>query len=140
MSSRDEKVVTFAGRARNNVFKIVHVKRSSVWAIGFPINDLQLAPEHHLPVCLCNMMMGSMLPNGFEELDVNQKRNFEYFEALKKAGKNVRLMANKGVGHAFQVLDRTSHRTPALIKHMAKFINQPWHSSIIDRNYHVGQA
>eukprot|EP01018_Ginkgo_biloba_P040902 Gb_24448 [translate_table: standard] len=74
------------------------------------------------------------------ELDAIQERNFEYYEALKKAGKNVRLIVNKGVGHAFQVLDPASHRTPELIKHMAEFINQQWNSSIIDSNSHVGQS
>eukprot|EP01018_Ginkgo_biloba_P014019 Gb_24449 [translate_table: standard] len=58
------------------------------------------------------------------EQDVLKDRNLQYYEALVKAGKKVRYMFMKGVGHAFHVLDPHTQRVPELTKQLAEFINQ----------------
>lgn len=58
------------------------------------------------------------------ERDVLRERNLEYYEALKRAGKNVRHVIFKDVGHAFQLLEPQSPRIRELTKDIREFINK----------------
>lgn len=64
------------------------------------------------PVLLC-----------ISERDVLRERNLQYFEALKRAGQNVRHVIFKDMGHAFQVLQPQSPRIQELIKTIHDFID-----------------
>lgn len=58
------------------------------------------------------------------ERDVLRERNLEYYEALKRAGKNVRHVIFKDVGHVFQLLQPQSPRIQELMKDIRDFINK----------------
>ncbi|KAH9332148.1 hypothetical protein KI387_043729 [Taxus chinensis] len=57
------------------------------------------------------------------EKDVLKQRNMEYCQALRNAGKSVKLVIIKDVGHVFQVLNPDSSRIPELISVLHAFID-----------------
>lgn len=59
------------------------------------------------------------------EMDILKDRNLEFCKAMRKAGKSVEQAIYNGVGHAFQVLDRSyvsQTRTNEMLTHIKCFI------------------
>lgn len=77
-----------------------------------PITSSKLRDVLLPPVLLC-----------ISERDVLRERNLEYFETLKRAGKNVRHVIFKDVGHAFQLLQPESPRIQEMTNTIRNFIN-----------------
>jgi len=76
-----------------------------------PIKSSRLQDVPLPPVLLC-----------ISERDVMRERNMEYYEALKRAGKKVKHVIFKDVGHAFQLLQPQSPRIRELTKVTREFI------------------
>jgi len=76
-----------------------------------PSNSSRLQDVLLPPVLLC-----------ISERDVLRERNLEYYETLKRAGKKVRHVIFKDVGHAFQILQPQSPRVRELTKLARDFI------------------
>ncbi|KAI8539180.1 hypothetical protein RHMOL_Rhmol09G0161300 [Rhododendron molle] len=61
------------------------------------------------------------------EMDISRDRNLEFCGALGKAGKKVECVVYKGVGHAFQILNKSQlsqTRTHEMISHIKAFISR----------------
>lgn len=94
------------------------------WKLSLPVGANRDHPSCN-PLNSCSLLQDVRLPPVLlciSERDVMRERNLEYYEALKKAGKKVRHVIFKDVGHAFQLLHPQSPRVREMIRVTRDFI------------------
>lgn len=90
--------------------------RDHPWCNPLVKGSSQLEELRVFPVMVC-----------VSEMDILRDRNLEFCGALGRAGKKVEYVVYKGVGHAFQILNKSQlsqTRTQEMISHIKAFISR----------------
>ncbi|KAK9276329.1 hypothetical protein L1049_005861 [Liquidambar formosana] len=89
--------------------------RDHPWCNPMAKGSIKLEESRILPTLVC-----------ISEMDILRDRNMEFCAALASAGKRVEYVVYKGVGHAFQVLNKSplsQTRTHEMMSHIKEFIS-----------------
>lgn len=95
------------------------------WKLSLPVGASRDHPSCSVPDS--STLQDILLPPillCISERDVMRERNLNYYEALRRAGKNVRQVIFKDVGHAFQLLQPQAPRIHELTRDIREFINK----------------
>ncbi|CBI27045.3 unnamed protein product, partial [Vitis vinifera] len=90
--------------------------RDHPWCNPMSKGSIKLLELRLLPTMVC-----------ISEMDILRDRNLEFCSALASAGKRVEHVVYKGVGHAFQILNKSplaQTRTLEMLSHISSFITR----------------
>ncbi|XP_074308290.1 putative carboxylesterase 17 [Silene latifolia] len=124
------EVRTSSEKAPQNPYSVLSLSASDTyWRLSLPLGTNRDHPWCNPLGKGAAKLGGHAIPATMlcvSDMDILMDRNIEFYKTMVNAGKAVKMMIYKGVGHAFQILDNSpvsAGRTQEMMSHLKSFIN-----------------